>query len=302
MPSTAQFGDGARVLVASTPYGTEGLFAKLYQQASSGELADAIAQHASTAEANPAIPRSLLESEQARDPDGFRQEYEAQFTGSGDSYLDFERIELAARGPLEPDACTGWIAGLDPAFARDPMGLAIVGRHPHDRHLLRLGYAESRRATGGFTGPLDEVATICKRYGARVVTDQHAAVPVVERLRRAGLTVSVHNVSASSKTAAFGELRARLYSQELEIYEHPALIAELTRLRTRYAAGSAAVVNPRIGGSHGDVASALSLAIYELRAARGQQRRLRVGVAETDRHGQRTGRWETQKGAFTWTP
>ncbi len=50
----------------------------------------------------------------------------------------------------------------------------------------------------------------------------------------------------------------------LELYEEPDLVAELRRLRTRYAAGRASVENPRVGGSHGDIAQALALAVYEL--------------------------------------
>jgi hypothetical protein len=34
--------------------------------------------------------------------------------------------------------------------------------------------------------------------------------------------------------------------------------------QTRYAAGVSTVVNPRVGGSHGDLAQALALACYEL--------------------------------------
>jgi hypothetical protein len=54
----------------------------------------------------------------------------------------------------------------------------------------------------------------------------------------------------------------RLYSRELELYDEPALLAELRRLGTRLTAGSSSVVNPRVGGSHGDLAQALALAVY----------------------------------------
>lgn len=70
-------------------------------------------------------------------------------------------------------------------------------------------------------------------------------------------------MTATSKTAAFGELRARLYARGLELYEEPTLIGELRRLRARHTAGQAAVVNPRVGGSHGDLAQALALAVWE---------------------------------------
>jgi hypothetical protein len=48
----------------------------------------------------------------------------------------------------------------------------------------------------------------------------------------------------------------------LELYGEPTLLAELRRLRTKYRAGHAAVVNPRVGGSHGDLAQALALAVW----------------------------------------
>jgi hypothetical protein len=45
------------------------------------------------------------------------------------------------------------------------------------------------------------------------------------------------------------------------------LLAELGRLRTKYAAGSSSVVNPRVGSSHGDLAQALTIAVYAMRGA-----------------------------------
>jgi hypothetical protein len=72
-------------------------------------------------------------------------------------------------------------------------------------------------------------------------------------------------MTAPSKTAAFQELRARLNMGELELYPDAQLLAELGRLRTRYTAGSSSVVNPRVGGSHGDLAQALALATYSMR-------------------------------------
>jgi hypothetical protein len=63
VPATAQFGDGARIIVSSTPWGQDGLFAQLYQQARSGELTDAAAQHATTAEVNPTIDAEFLARE-----------------------------------------------------------------------------------------------------------------------------------------------------------------------------------------------------------------------------------------------
>jgi hypothetical protein len=281
VPSTAQFGDAARIIVASTPYGEGNLFADLYKRTTSGELPDAVAQHATTAEANPTIDEGFLEQERSRDPEGFRSEYEAEFLAGGSAFLDPERIHdaIAPREELPPgvDEHWEWVAGLDPAFSSDPFGLAIVGRDRF-RDPQRLVLALARRWSPARQKPrsleegraiedalLDEVAHVCLGYGARVVTDQYRAAGVVDYLRRKGLSVRAEPMTAASKTAAFTELRARLNLGSLELYEEPQLLAELRRLRTRYAAGRASVENPRVGGSHGDMAQALALAVSALR-------------------------------------
>jgi hypothetical protein len=227
----------------------------------------------------------VLARERERDPEGFRSEYLAEFVGGGAAYLDPERVAdaVADRGELLPDQATGWVAGLDPGFASDPLGLALVGRvppdltqlpatlpAPPDRLVLGLARAwkparhkatsfEERRAVEDRV--VAEVADVCLRYRAAVVTDQYLAPAVVDALRRRGLDVWATPMTAASKTAAFGELRARLYGGTPELYPEPTLIAELRRLRARHAAGQASVVNPGVGGSHGDLAQALALAV-----------------------------------------
>jgi hypothetical protein len=303
-PSTAQFGDDARIILASTPYGQDGLFATLYQQAAAGELADGRAQRFPTADVNPTIGRDFLDRERARDPDGYRSEYEALFVGGGAAFLDPDRIAdaVADRGELLPEQATAWVAGLDPAFSSDPFGLALVGRETIDpcrvgldvpRLVLGLArsWKPSRRKVRSFEerrgvedAVLAEVAEVCRRYGARVVTDQYAAPAIVDALRRRGLHVESVSMTATTKTEAFGELRARLYGGSLELYDHADLLAELRRLRTRYRAGSASVVNPRVGGSHGDLAQGLALAVHAQRGPSPESRANTgsIGVALAD--------------------
>jgi hypothetical protein len=277
IPSTAQFGDLARVVVGSTPWGSAGLFAELFQKAVSGELAGAVAHRAGSAEMNPTLTAEFLEAERVvLGEEAFAAEYLADFSGTGAAYLDPVEIEAAVgeRGELPPEFGTGWIAGLDPAFSSDPFGFAIVGRDPLDRRRLLLGKAWSRRPSKRKPETfaeesalrdelLDEVAEECVRYRARVVTDQYKARGVVEYLQRKGLSVRAEPMSATSKTLAFSALRARLNLHALELYKQSELLAELRRLRSQYRAGAAAVVNPRVGGSHGDIAQALALAVWE---------------------------------------
>jgi hypothetical protein len=270
VPATAQFGESARIVVASTPWGDAGFFADLYHQAAAGELPDAAAHHAPTADVNPTVGASFLDAEQRRDPDSFRSEYLALFEGSGAAYLDFDRFDVADRGELAPEDGSHWIVGLDPAFSSDPFGCAVVGRSPEDPRRIRLAMVrawkprkadsfEARRAVEDEL--LSEVIGVCQRYGAMAVTDQYASRAVVDRLMRAGVPVRVNAMTATSKTAAFAELRARLYDGTLELYDEQGLLAELRRLRSKFTAGSSTVVNPRVGGSHGDMAQAAAIAV-----------------------------------------
>jgi hypothetical protein len=281
LPATAQFGPAARVILASTPYGSDGLFARMYDQANSGELEDALALHATTREANPTITDELLRAEQTRDPESYKSEYLAAFVGSGSAYLDPERLEAAVVGPpvpVNPEMGTDWRAGLDPAFSSDPFGLAIVGRDVRRPDKLIVGSVRAWKAERPESfeerrlvedAILAEVAAECKRYNASAVTDQYASRAVVDRLQRAGVRVEAIPMTAATKTGAFGELRSLIYTSELELPDHFGLLAELRRLRSRYTAGSASVVNPRVGGSHGDLAQALAIAVYDRALAGG---------------------------------
>jgi hypothetical protein len=288
-PATAQFGAGARLLAISTPYGQDGWFGSTFHQALSGELPGAVAVHAPSAEVNPTLTAEILAQEEARDPESFRQEFGAEFLSPGDAYLDFQRIVVADRPPLPAEFVAGnelmrpLVAGIDPSFASDPFGVVVVGRDPERRDRLVVARAVAIGGRGReFEPTMAQVVEVLREYGVgRVVTDQFSAAAVVDRLHRDGFGVTVHTTTAASKTQAFAEVRALLYRDDLEIYGRepggPALVGELRRLRTRFTVGQAAVYSPRVGGSHGDLASALSLVAFDQRHSRGAHGMARSG-------------------------
>ena len=279
VPSTAQFGDRARIIVSSTPYGQDGFFAETFQRASSGELSDAGAQHATTAQMNPTVTREFLGQERERDPDSFASEYLAEFLAGGLAFIERERLLAVVDGErreLPPNDLKGCVVGFDPSFSRDPAAVAVVGRDFQERGLLVLAHAErwvpvrkkrwrtkdEQQAQERLV--LDAVARLALRYRAKVVTDQHLPGAVVAGLSERGVRAQVRSWTSASKTEAFKAVRARVYARQLELYQEPQLLAELQRLRVNYRPGSAEVVNPRSGDSHGDMAVALALAVHEL--------------------------------------
>ena len=275
-PATAQFGNLARVIVSSTPFGSDNLFARLYAEADAGELRDATAHHATTAEMNPTITPDFLSQEEERDPDGFPAEYLAEFVGSGNTYIDFSRVTITDN-TVSPDEGSGWIVALDPAFASDDFGVAVVGVDRDDPKQLVIGHIDTL-PRHGFTAAVDAVARIADRFSTRsVVTDQFSATALTERLREKGLGVKVLVLSGQSKTAVFTELKSRLYEGSLALPDDPPLLAELRRLRVKYSGAAASVEAPRVGGSHGDRAAALALGVYQHRRAGEGARRPRTG-------------------------
>jgi hypothetical protein len=278
-PSAAQFGDDARLIVSSTPFGSSGFFYDFFHRAESGEIPDAVAVHATTQEVNPEIDPAYLAAEQGRDPDAYEAEFLARFLGSGDSFLNFDLFSADAPPELPPEAGRDWLVGLDPSFSSDPLGICIVGRSNDDPKRLIVGRAAAwkpqRRKPGSFEElasvqecVLAEVIEYVKPYKpTRVTTDQYAARSVIDRLRRDGLHAAALPLTAQSKTQIFSELRSAIYGGRLMVPAHPDLLSELRRLRSRYAAGSASVLTPRSGGSHCDMAVALALALWNFRAA-----------------------------------
>ncbi len=276
-PSTLQFGDQARIIVGSTPWGSTGLFADLFERAGDGQLGKAMAHHASSIEVNPTLSADDLANERiAMSEEEYASEYLAEFVSVGGAFLSREDLDVAVsedREQLPPEAARGWVAGLDPAFSRDPFALTLVGQDAARKTLVlgrcqrwipqQVGDTETFEDQRGLQDHiLSEVIDICRSYRARVFTDQFMAPAVKDRLTKAGLHVEVATMTAASKTDAFVELRARLAARELELYRDQQLLDELRRLRSRFTAGRSAVLNPRVGDSHGDMAQALALAVW----------------------------------------
>jgi hypothetical protein len=270
MPSVAQFGTDARVVVASSPYGTDGFFADLYGTVEKGALPDARHAQAATLDMRPDMATAAMELERRRDPEGFRAEYGAEFVAAGSSFFDPGRLTEAIRRPreLRPGEVLDPVAAIDLGFVHDSTALAILGRDRTDESRLRLVLARSwspELGPLGFTPTLDEIASVCREHRVeRVYCDQFSAQAAVEHLQRRGLSPTVAPTTAASKSEMFASLKTRLYAGALEFYDQPDLLAELRRVETVTTPGQASVRIRRLGASHGDLAVAVALAVSKL--------------------------------------
>jgi phage terminase large subunit-like protein len=282
-PSLATYGRAGRLVAISTPLGQDGLFAQLHARASSGELPGAAAFTASSLELNPRLSEEFLESERiALGELDFAREYLSQFTGGSAAFFEEEAV-WAVTGryrELPPSEGAGWVVGFDPSFSVDPSACAVVGRSKSNpKHLLvarterwqprlrrfkkRAHSTYARQAVVGSV--LDAVALLAKRYGAVVVTDQHAPATVIEGLRSRGVShVRVRSWTGQGQTDAFRALRAHIYQGSISLPDSPELTAELRSITTSHRAGSSQVRIPRTGQHHCDMAVSLAMGVQEV--------------------------------------
>ena len=284
-PGLAQFGDLGQAIVISTPMGDDNLFAKLHANASDGTISRAVALSATTLEANPTISPGWIAAQRSLlSPAEFAAEFEASFAAATGDFIDLGQVRRIA---VEPSRADDFIVGLDPG-QRDGFGLVVVGSALDPPARLCVVHVEALDA-GSFTGAVDSAARVAERFGAPVVTDQFSGAMVAERLRSLGVFVQVRPWSASSSSSerstakfpAYADLRSRLYEGRVELLDDPALLRELGALRVRADSGSWRVSSPRRHGSHGDLASALALAVAH--AHEPPERRAWLSDEERDR-------------------
>ena len=277
VPGMAQFGDLARVVIISTPLGDDNAFARLHRDALAGEIPRAVALQATSLEANPTLSAAYVEAQRrVLSPAEFAAEFEASFEAVSGGFLDLNRIALWTSEPCllddgrqTPGRIDDAIVGLDPG-QRDGFGLAVVGHATDAPARLRVAFTAKLDARS-INAAVDETARVAHRFSAPVVTDQYAGSMVVERLQARGVRATVRPWAASTGPVSTGkyeahvDLRSRLYDGTLELLDDPELRAELAGLQLRASGGAWRVTSPRRAGSHGDLASALALAVAHCR-------------------------------------
>jgi hypothetical protein len=280
-PSTAQFGTDARVIVASTPFGTGGMFAQLFERAQAGEIDGAAAHHYTSAEMNPELDSAFLSAELALDPEMFRGEYLAEFQASGGAYLDAQRIaECVGRSDLGRLDILDPILGVDLGFTSDPAACVVLGKDPAHQGTLLVAmtrrwepaksrtFEERRHVEDTLLADICEIAYAYGLPGTRacsVVLDQYLSEPVKAFFQKRAVPVKVLGLTATTKSLAFAELKDRIYARSIELPDDAELLGELRGLRTQFKAGSSTVVTPRTSRGHSDLAVALALAAWEQR-------------------------------------
>jgi hypothetical protein len=216
------------------------------------------------------IERALRED----DPDNAEREIDARPLVAGSlHFFAVEALEAAVKEHrpqrLERDPHALYGAGGDCAFKRNSSALAVVAHTADDR--FPLAVLEELKPTAGVplkpSAVVDHFAPVLKDYGGPPLTvDAHERAEVALELARHQLAVAHDPPKVDSYVAA----RKLFHEGKVELPKHPRLLRQLRDVVSKpQPGGGLTITSPRkADGSHGDLVSALVLALWA--AARAQ--------------------------------
>lgn len=251
---------GGQLVIASTPWVEGGLLYDLWRR-NFGRPADVLVAHAPTPLLRPDRPE--LYDGDTTDPT-WRQEFGAEFgTTAGDLLLDPSTVDACTAAP-RVDA-KGYSAAVDLAFRSDSAALVVVGAGDDGFEVVEV--LELRPSPGAPLVPsvvIDRFAQEIGRFGIRTVAaDNHYLESAREHFGARGITVTPAPPNNDGKVETYLRTRAVIGEGRIRI-TNERLLAQLKGLRRRaLPGGTIEITSPRRrGAGHGDLASALVLAVW----------------------------------------
>lgn len=234
----------------------------------------------------------LAEQERLLPGIAFRRLWKNEWTTGGGDALSPEVIAAAFHDELRPmsEAMPGYtfVAGVDAGITRDASAICILGvRTSHAGHArLRLAYTKVWRPEKDKKVNLGDVELALIQAHAHFNLKQISFDPwelrfLASRLQSGGMgrldqramlpLVEVSPSGANLQRMASALLEA-FNDRRIELYREPDLHRDLTRLRVEERSYGFRLVSPRDMFGHGDVCSALQLAILAATAIAAEPR------------------------------
>lgn len=263
-----------QMLVLSTPWTRSGLLWDKYEENYNHPVVAMCAHAPTLLMLNTERNRMVIEQSRREDPEKTEREYDAQFlSASVECFFDPVAIDSSVddslpaeagnyREPMPGDVVK---AGCDFGFSSDSSAMVVT----HSRGgLTYVAEVVERRPQRDMALKPSEVikdfAEVAGRHGvSSISSDGHYRETVIEILNEYGL----YFIAAPHTPAdAYITTRLLLHSGRLRIPNNARLKAQLRETRSRRTTGGLVqIVNPRTkGGGHGDLVSALVLAVFQV--------------------------------------
>lgn len=240
----------------STPYRKLGLLYQKYHDHYGVSHDDILVVHGPSIKFNPTLSQHDIDAALARDPEGNRAEWEAEFRSDLSTFLDDATVEAVIDygRPMElPPRLDKYQyrAFADPSGGRHDAFTLCIGHEEGDTHIADV--------IRGWHPPFDphmvasEIAALLRAYGITSVTGDHYSAAWVESAFQAlGLT---YPTADKPKSQLYLESLPLFMRQTLRIPNHPTLTRELKLLTRRPGSGRDIVDHPKHGSD--DYANAL---------------------------------------------
>ncbi len=264
---------GGKLRIESTPWTEAGLVHTLYTD-NFGSPTTALVARCPTVLMRPDMAE-LVARERARDPDNAAREFDCEFISGGSAqFFDGGAIDRCVDKdrPLDLDPGHAANVGADFGFRSDSSALAVVQWRDAAYQLAAL--EEVRPAKGSPLVPSIVVARfagIARYYGCTTITaDGHYAEAIREHLRANRVSLLPAPEGLDGKARTYLHLRSLIHAGQLQLPNHPRLIAQLKSIVAKpLPGGGLQITAPRkASGGHGDLVSALVLACWVQRQTR----------------------------------
>lgn len=245
-PTTATFGEDARLVITTSVNTKAGLVYDLYDRASQGELEDWHVTKAPTRELNPKVSERIINSALKRDPESAQAEYFAEFREQTEAFLSSEAIDRCVdpelgRGVVEPGI--NYVMSVDPALMRDSYGFAIGHL---ESGVVLIDYLKKLRAPVDANGAEDLLKSLVERFKpVGVLCDNPSTV---QRLKPQ-VPMIYTPFSRQQKLRIYGALKEAINLGLIGLPKDDDLLDELKALQIR---GGVDISAPKAGRVHTD--------------------------------------------------
>lgn len=261
---------GGIVVLASTPWAEAGL---LYEEftLNFGHPVTAMAATAPTLLMLPTQRnKDAVAREEARDPDNALREFGAMFmVVGGSNFFDRDACRVDVDSEPRTNAPRGARVGVggDLALVRDAAAVVVV--HEQDGEYLVAEVVESKPAKGKplrLSSVVKDFSAVAQRHGSSTIEVDHHELEAAKEHLPDGVELLPCAGGQQGKVDSYTKLRDILHANRLKIPPQYQRVANQLRdvAKRPTPGGGVRIYSPHKGGVHGDIVSALVLAIDQL--------------------------------------
>lgn len=261
---------GGQCILESTPWVESGVLFELWRDNFNHPISALVASCPTLLMRPDASTRAKVEAERRRDPDNAENEFDARFRRAGSTdFFDAATIDAAMQKAIVARPWARRAAGGDLGLTADSSALAVADEHETEIGIIDLVELQPEPGTPLKLSEVIELfAETLAPHGLRsFMADGWSREAAREHAEKHKVEIEAAPGGRQGKVDAYLATRDALREGVLGLPDNARLRAQLRSIIARpVPGGGLAISAPRRGG-HGDLVSAIVLAVYQLRIA-----------------------------------